>query len=363
MERTVLVTGALGFIGKRLCSYLNAHGSYGRVVGLDAHRPEASLDGFDSELVLADVASPLQVALLFNRLRPDAVVNCAAETHNDRAIVDPTIFWKTNVMGTQCLLETCRVALLDLERFVQVSTCEVYGDAYSTLPVGSEMGSVLFDEGSPLNAKTPYSASKAAGDLVTRSYMMTYPRMPIVLTHCGNNFGPRQHAEKLIPATIHRLLSGEKAKLYGGGRQVRDWVWIDDHCSAIVDLLEAPYATLLRPEGKLGHPAAMPIFDVSAGVEKSNLEIVHLVASALAACGCQVPEDFVEHVADRPNHDVRYAISNRKLAARGWTPSCDGTNFAEYITRTVRWYVDNRDAWRPRRDVWFDWSDVEVPGR
>jgi dTDP-glucose 4,6-dehydratase len=286
---------------------------------------------------------------IFREHRPDFVVNCAAESHNDRAILEPTCFVLSNALGAQSLLEASR--RVGVRRHLQVSTIEVYGEQADTGPA--------FTEASPLNAKTPYSAAKAAGDLLVRAYMQTYPRLDVCLTHCGNNYGPYQFPEKLIPLAISNVLRGKKVPVYGDGLQRRDWLHVTDHCRAL-DLV-------LHRQGKfaVGQETAtrleqLPTFDISARQYVSNRALLGLVLKALN----KDPGDWLEEVEDRPNHDRQYRIDPAKIERElGFRPTIA---LEEGIRSTVRWYVENEKWWRAVLDkapsLQIDWRSTRVAG-
>jgi len=344
---TYLVTGACGFIGSNFVYHLLDREPDAAVVAVDnlsfAANP-ANLEPLRGriDLVVADICDFAGMLRIYERFRPDFVVNFAAESHNDRAVVDPSSFARTNALGAQTLLEVSRRR--PVRRHLHVSTIEVYGE----LPAAAS----CFTEASPLNAKTPYSAAKAAGDQFVRAYMQTYHEMDVAMTHCANNYGPFQFPEKLIPLMITNVLRGKKVPVYGDGLQMRDWLHVSDHCEAIRAILAAD----LRPAGHEAatHPELLPIFDISARNEKTNLEIVHAVLALLG----KRPEEWIEHVPDRPNHDRRYLIDPEKLERElGWRPA---VAFETGLEATVRWYVDRRDWWEAilarTGDLDFDWG-------
>lgn len=330
---TYLVTGALGFIGSNFVRFVLDADPRSTVVAVDNmsfSANEANLDGVrdDVELVVADIADVDAMAALFKAHRPDLVVNFAAESHNDRAIVDPSEFMRANALGAQVLLECSR--RFGIGRHLHVSTIEVYGE----LPVGV----VAFTESSPLNAKTPYSAAKAAGDQIVRAYMQTYHDLDVAMTHCANNYGPYQLPEKLIPLMITKVLRGERVPVYGDGLQSRDWLHVHDHCQAIWAVLHAE-RTPVTPAAATD-ASLLPIFDISARHEVTNLDIVERVLKLLD----REPSEWIEHVADRPNHDRRYLIDPAKIEAQlGWAPRVD---FDTGIAETVGWYVDHPGWWQ-----------------
>ncbi len=244
------------------------------------------------------------------------VVHLAAETHNDRAVDDPLPFVRTNVQGTATLLEACRK--LDIPRFHQVSTDEVFG----SLRLDS---AEKFTEATPYAPRGPYSASKASADHLVRAWHETYD-LPVTLSNCSNNFGPYQHPEKLIPRVITRLMAGDRAPLYGDGLNVRDWIFVDDHCSAL---------ELITHRGKLG-----ATYLVSAGMELPNVEVVRRILSQFGK-----DEDAIEYIPDRPGHDRRYALDASRLRAElGWKP---GSEFDSALKVTINWYRQNENWWRP----------------
>lgn len=332
---TYLVTGACGFIGSNYVHFLTEADPDAQIVAVDnlgfaANR--ANLDGLGDavRLEIADIADQAAMDAIYERSDPDFVVNFAAESHNDRAISEPGLFMQANALGAQTMLESSRRHSVD--RHLHVSTIEVYGE----LPDDAD----FFTEASPLNAKTPYSAAKAAGDQIVRAYMQTYPDMDIAMTHCANNYGPFQLPEKLIPLMITNVLRGRHVPVYGDGLQMRDWLHVVDHCLAIQAILHADLPPI--PAEAATDPSLLPIFDISARHEVTNLDIVTRVLAELG----REPSEWIEHVPDRPNHDRRYLINPQKIEDQlGWTPSLE---FGPALTATVQWYVEN-EAW---------WSDI-----
>lgn len=327
-----LVTGACGFIGSNYVHFLRDHDPESTIVAVDSMdfaANEANLDEVrDSvSLEIADIADYGRMANIYEQYNPDYVVNFAAESHNDRAINDPTSFMRSNGLGAQTMLECSR--LHPVRRHLHVSTIEVYGELADDTP--------YFTEGSPLNAKTPYSAAKAAGDQIVRAYMQTYREMDIAMTHCANNYGAYQLPEKLIPLMITNVLRGRKVPVYGDGLQSRDWLHVLDHCRAIQTVLTAELPRIT--EAAATDPALLPIYDISARQELTNLQIVNRVLAALGSDG----RDWIEHVPDRPNHDRRYLINPEKLESQlGWKPL---VNFEEGLDETVQWYVKHQRWW------------------
>jgi dTDP-glucose 4,6-dehydratase len=341
--QNILVTGAAGFIGTNFVRYTLATYPDSHVVGFDNLGPGSNLEnlvGLDEHrfsFVRGDIADLDAVMRTYRAHSITAVVNFAAESHNDRAIHDPSPFARSNAFGAQQILEASRQ--FGIERHVHVSTIEVYGEQGENVP--------YFDERSPLQAKTPYSAAKAAGDMMVRSYMHTYSDRQVFITHCANNYGPYQFPEKLIPLSLILMLQGKKARLYGDGLQKRDWLHVTDHCRAIDLVLRRGMAGIRSDH--------LPIYDISARQEITNREILERLCSALG----RRFEDAVEYVADRPNHDRRYLIEPKRIETElGFVPSI---SFDRGIEETVRWYVDNEAWWRKilsahGEKLVFDWT-------
>jgi dTDP-glucose 4,6-dehydratase len=342
-----LVSGAAGFIGTNYVNYLLDSEPDSHVVAVDYLGFASNMANLDSVLDRitfeeADIADLVAMQALYRTHRPDFVVNFAAESHNDRAILNPTLFMRSNALGAQVMLECSR--LMPVKCHLHVSTIEVYGELAA--------GAAYFHEGSPLNAKTPYSAAKAAGDQIVRAYMHTYPSMCIRMTHCANNYGPYQLPEKLIPLAITNVLRGRKIPVYGDGLQTRDWLHVIDHCRAVHDVLHAESRPI--PASAATNPARLPIYDFSARTEVDNLEVLRHV---LAALGLE-PDVWIEHIEDRPNHDRRYVIDPQKAENElGWEPTVE---FEAGIAETVAWYVENREWWEQifhaKGDLQFDWT-------
>jgi len=331
---TWLVTGGAGFIGGNFV--LDAVRRGIRIVNLDAltyaGNPEtlASIEGHHGHVfVRGDIGDPVLVGQLLREHRPDAVINFAAESHVDRSIDGPAAFVRTNVVGTLNLLERTRdywkalePAARDAFRFLHVSTDEVYGSL-------GESG--RFTETTPYAPNSPYSASKAASDHLVRAFHHTYG-LPVVTTNCSNNYGPYQFPEKLIPLTITKALAGEPIPVYGDGRNVRDWLYVGDHCAAIHRVLEA---------GRAGET-----YNVGGDAERSNIVVVRTICALLdqrqPLADGRSRESLITYVADRPGHDRRYAIDATKLRSElGWKPA---VTFEEGLARTVDWYLGNQ-AW------------------
>ncbi|RAV13780.1 dTDP-glucose 4,6-dehydratase [Paenibacillus contaminans] len=315
----VLVTGGAGFIGSNFVLYmLNKYPDY-EIVNLDALTYAGNLENLSSvqgnskhTFVKGDIADRTLVNELFSK-GIDMVVNFAAESHVDRSITEPDIFVRTNVMGTQVLLDAAKK--YGVQKFVQVSTDEVYG----TL---GETG--LFTEETPLAPNSPYSASKAGGDLLVRAYHETFG-LTVNITRCSNNYGPYQFPEKLIPLMIANALNDKSLPVYGDGLNVRDWLYVEDHCSAI---------DLVMHEGKNGE-----VYNIGGNNERTNIQIVKTVLEQLGK-----PESLITYVKDRLGHDRRYGIDATKITtALGWNPRY---HFESGIKATIEWYLENQDWWK-----------------
>ena len=267
------------------------------------------------KFVKGDIADREFIFDLFEKEKFDVVVNFAAESHVDRSVKDPEIFIKTNVLGTQVLMDASRA--YGVERYHQVSTDEVYGD----LPL--DRPDLFFTEETPLHTSSPYSASKASADLLVFAYHRTFG-LPITISRCSNNYGPYHFPEKLIPLMISRALNDEKLPVYGNGENVRDWLHVYDHCAAI---------DLILHKGRVGE-----VYNVGGHNERTNLEVVRTILKALGKS-----EDLITYVTDRPGHDLRYAIDPQKLENElGWKPTY---NFDTGIAQTIQWYLDNKQWW------------------
>jgi dTDP-glucose 4,6-dehydratase len=314
MDR-VLVTGGAGFIGSNFVRYvLDATNS--KVINLDKLTYAGNLRNIKDlrsekrhTFVRGDIRNQKLVASLMRKV--DAVVNFAAESHVDRSIQAPSIFAKTNILGTQVLLEACRRFGV---RFEQISTDEVYGSRAE----GS------FTEADVLNPSSPYSASKAAADLLVNAYHITYGA-DVVVTRSTNNYGPNQHPEKLIPRLITNALRGKRLPIYGTGENVRDWIFVEDNCRAILTAME---------KGEKGQ-----IYNIAGGNEKKNVDIAKKILHRLS-----LPETMIEFVGDRPGHDFRYSLKCDKILGLGWKPK---VGFDEGLQKTIDWYEANNWWWRP----------------
>ena len=318
----ILVTGGAGFIGSNFCYYmLDKHPKY-EIVCLDkltyAGRMETikpALENKNFRFERGDIADIDFVTALFEKYKFDAVVNFAAESHVDRSIENPQVFLVTNIIGTGVLMDAARK--FGNVRFHQVSTDEVYGD----LPL--DRPDLLFTEETPIHTSSPYSSSKAGADLLALAYFRTY-KLPVTISRCSNNYGAYHFPEKLIPLMITRALNDEKLPVYGNGQNVRDWLYVTDHCSAI---------DLILHKGKIGE-----IYNIGGNNERTNLEIVKTILRELGK-----PETLIEYVADRKGHDLRYAIDATKIKNElGWTPA---TPFDLGIKKTIAWFQKNKSWW------------------
>jgi dTDP-glucose 4,6-dehydratase len=319
----VLVTGGAGFIGANFVHHLLAH-TDARVTVLDKltyAASEASLDGLPEDrcrLVVGDVADAGVVDRLVGE--SDAVVHFAAESHNDNSLDDPSPFVQTNLVGTFTLLEAVRRAGVRLHH---VSTDEVYGDLELDDPQ-------RFTEETPYRPSSPYSASKAGSDHLVRAWVRSFG-VEATISNCSNNYGPWQHVEKFIPRQVTNLLMGGRVKLYGTGANVRDWIHVEDHSSAVLTILE--------------HGRSGETYLIGADGERSNLEVVRLVLRLMGRA-----EDDFDHVTDRAGHDLRYAIDSAKLRRElGWEPRY--RDFEEGLARTIEWYRDHEEWWRPHKEA------------
>ncbi|MGV9678814.1 dTDP-glucose 4,6-dehydratase [Nocardia sp. NPDC003482] len=343
---TYLVTGAAGFIGANYVHLLAEWEPDAEVVVVDYIGHAGHLSNLAPvrdriRFERTDIADLDAMMAVYRRYSPEFVVNFAAESHNDRAILAPSVFMRSNALGAQVMAECSR--LVGVRAHVHVSTIEVYGE------LGTD--EKWFTERSPLNAKTPYSAAKAAGDQMVRAYMQTYPELDIRMTHCANNYGPYQLPEKLIPLAVTNLLRGRKIPVYGDGLQTRDWLHVADHCAAVHRVLHAELDPI--PAEAATDPGLLPIFDISARCEVTNLEIARRVAVELGFD----PEKVIEHTTDRPNHDRRYVIDSAKLEGLGWRPQHE---FEAGLSETVKWYADHREWWEQiladKGELGIDWS-------
>ncbi len=320
---TIIVTGGAGFIGSNFIYFQLKHHPEDRIICLDSLTYAGNMATLDAAMkndhfrfVKADITDKAAVEKLFQEEHPDIIVNFAAESHVDRSVEDPGLFLRTNILGTQTLMDACRK--YGIKRYHQVSTDEVYGD----LPL--DRPELFFTEETPIHTSSPYSASKASADLLVLAYARTF-HLPVSITRCSNNYGPYHFPEKLIPLMISRALADESLPVYGTGENVRDWLYVEDHCSAI---------DLVIRKGREGE-----IYNVGGHNERTNLEVVKTILRELGK-----PESLITYVKDRPGHDQRYAIDPSKIHGElGWLPA---TTFDEGIKKTIHWYLDNEKWWK-----------------
>jgi dTDP-glucose 4,6-dehydratase len=332
----LIITGGAGFIGSSVIRRA-LHAGYS-VLNIDVLTYAASLESLRGvsnhpayTFAQIDIQNKSDLVSEFNHFEPDAVIHLAAETHVDRSIDDPSIFVQTNVLGTLNLLEVSR-KYWDKNgeqshfRFLHVSTDEVFGSLSSN-------SSELFTEKTPYDPRSPYSASKASSDHLVRAWNKTFG-FPILITNCSNNYGPRQFPEKLIPKVILNALCGLPLPVYGSGKNIRDWLYVDDHADALLKVLE---------KGELGRT-----YNIGGGSQMSNLEVVQLICELLENIDSRASgkyEDLITFVEDRPGHDTRYAIDFSRIEKElGWSPQ---TSFTDGLETTVNWYLDNTDWWKP----------------
>jgi len=314
---TLMVTGAAGFIGANFVHHMLNKDPDVDIIVYDKLTYAGNMDNLKDvrdriKFVKGDICDPQMVETSIKKYEVDEIINFAAETHVDRSINSATDFLESNVKGVYTMLEASRK--YDIRRMLQISTDEVYG----SIQDGS------FYETSNINPSNPYSAAKAAGDLLARSYFNTY-KLPVLITRSSNNFGPYQYPEKLIPLIILKALKNEPLPVYGTGLNVRDWIYAVDNCSGIDTVFQ---------KGKLGE-----VYNIGGGNEKPNIEVVKLILRQLGK-----PESLITYVKDRPGHDLRYSLNSDKTKALGWKPAF---SFEDAMKATVDWYVKNEWWWRP----------------
>ena len=330
--KNIIVTGGAGFIGSNFVHYVYNNFPNVHITILDKltyagnQNNVKSILGDRVELVVGDIMDKELIDKLASKA--DAIVHYAAESHNDNSLNDPSPFIYTNFVGTYTLLEAARK--YDL-RFHHVSTDEVYGDLplREDLPGHGELPGEKFTEDTKYNPSSPYSSTKAASDLIVRAWIKSFG-IKATISNCSNNYGPYQHIEKFIPRQITNILSGIKPKLYGNGKNVRDWIHTNDHSSAVWAILN---------DGKIGET-----YLIGANGEKNNKEVLELILKEM-----HMPKDFYDHVTDRAGHDLRYAIDSTKLYKElNWKPKY--TNFEEGLRQTIQWYIDNQEWWEHEKD-------------
>jgi len=314
----LLITGGAGFIGSNFIHYTLSHHKNDKVVNLDKLTYCGNLENLRDiekdprhKFIKGDICNEKLVEKIFQKEKPDFLLNFAAETHVDRSIKNPKAFIKTDIFGTHTLLQTAKT--YGIKRFLQVSTDEVYG----SIKKGK------FKETDPLMPNSPYSASKAGADLLVRAYFKTF-NLPVLITRSSNNFGPCQYPEKLIPLFITNLLRGKKVPLYGTGLNIRDWIYVLDNCAGIDIVLR---------KGEIGE-----IYNIGGGNEKTNLEIARIILKELGK-----DESWIEYVKDRPGHDFRYALDPGKIRKLGWKPKY---TFEKGIKETINWYKTHQEWWK-----------------
>lgn len=318
----IIVTGGAGFIGGNFMHYMVNKYPEDKIICIDSLTYAGNMETLDPikdkanyKFYKVDITDRKSIYEIFEQEKPDYCVNFAAESHVDRSLENPELFLKTNVLGTQVLMDACRK--YGIKRYHQVSTDEVYGD----LPL--DRLDLQFDETYPIKTSSPYSASKASADLLVMAYHRTF-KLPCTISRCSNNYGPYHFPEKLIPLMISRALNDEKLPVYGEGKNVRDWLFVLDHCRAI---------DMIIRDGKDGE-----VYNIGGHEEKANIDIVKIILKKL-----NKPESLIEFVKDRPGHDLRYAMNPSKIEKElGWKPS---VTFDEGIDKTIEWYLDNKTWW------------------
>ena len=319
---TIIVTGGAGFIGGNFIHYMMEEHPENRVICVDCLTYAGNLSTLQSVMEAPNfrfckinICDRPAIYQLFEEERPDIVVNFAAESHVDRSIENPEVFLNTNILGTAVMMDACRK--YGIGRYHQVSTDEVYGD----LPLNRP--DLFFTEETPIHTSSPYSSSKAGADLLVLAYHRTYD-LPVTISRCSNNYGPYHFPEKLIPLMIANALEDKPLPVYGEGLNVRDWLYVEDHCRAI---------DLILQKGRVGE-----VYNVGGHNEMRNIDIVKLICKELGK-----PESLITHVTDRKGHDMRYAIDPTKIHNElGWLPQ---TKFADGIKKTIQWYLENRAWW------------------
>ena len=319
----IVITGGAGFIGGNFVNYMVDKYPEDYFICIDFLTYAGNLETLESiinnenfKFIKADITNRTKIYDIFDKEKPDIVVNFAAESHVDRSIENPEIFLQTNIIGTSVLLDAC-IKYGNI-RFHQVSTDEVYGD----LPL--DRPDLFFTEETPLHTSSPYSASKASADLLVQAYQRTFS-LPTTISRCSNNYGPYHFPEKLIPLMIVKALANEKMPIYGSGENVRDWLYVKDHCKAI---------DMIIRKGKIGE-----VYNVGGNNEKTNIEVVKLILDELGKS-----KDLIIYVEDRKGHDQRYAIDPSKIKRDlGWFPE---TKFEDGIKNTIKWYLENKGWWQ-----------------
>jgi dTDP-glucose 4,6-dehydratase len=321
---TIIITGGAGFIGSNFVFYMLQEHPTDRIICLDKLTYAGNLSTLEPVMgqanfrfVKDDICDRDAIYRLFAEEHPAVIVNFAAESHVDRSIVHPEIFLQTNILGTSVLMDACRK--YGIQRYHQVSTDEVYGD----LPL--DRPDLFFTEETPIHTSSPYSSSKASADLLVLAYYRTYG-LPVTISRCSNNYGPYHFPEKLIPLMILNALHDKPLPVYGDGLNVRDWLYVEDHCRAIDMIIQ---------QGHIGE-----VYNVGGHNEMKNIDIIRLICQVLGK-----PESLIHYVTDRKGHDRRYAIDPAKIHRElGWLPE---TTFVEGIQKTIQWYLHHEDWWQP----------------
>jgi dTDP-glucose 4,6-dehydratase len=339
---SILVTGAAGFIGSNFVRYLVARNQPDKIIAFDKltyagnlANIEDLIDGKNVVFIRGDICDPNQVAQVWDTHQITRVVNFAAESHVDRSILSSTPFVQTNIVGTQILLDIARAK--GVEKFLQVSTDEVYGSLPENQP------EIKFTESTPLQPNSPYSATKAAADCLARAYFHTFST-PVLITRCSNNYGPYQFPEKLIPLFVTNLIEGKKVPLYGDGMNIRDWLYVEDHCDALWTVLTKA--------------APGEVYNIGGNNEIPNRKITETILKEM-----NKPWDqFVQYVKDRPGHDRRYAIDAEKIRRDlGWSPK---HRFEDAIRATIQWYRQNEPWWRAiKSGEYLKYYETQYSGR
>ena len=320
---TIIVTGGAGFIGGNFVHYMLGKYPEDRIVCIDKLTYAGNMstlapvmDNPNFRFCKTDICDRAAVYAIFEEEKPDVVINFAAESHVDRSIENPEVFLQTNILGTQVMMDACRK--YGIKRYHQVSTDEVYGD----LPL--DRPDLFFTEETPIHTSSPYSSSKAGADLLVLAYHRTFG-LPVTISRCSNNYGPYHFPEKLIPLMIANALADKPLPVYGEGLNVRDWLYVEDHCKAI---------DMIVRNGRVGE-----VYNVGGHNEKRNIDIVKIILQELGK-----PESLITYVADRKGHDMRYAIDPTKIHNElGWLPE---TKFEDGIKKTIKWYLDNKEWWQ-----------------
>lgn len=321
-DKRIFVAGGAGFIGSNFIKFLLRKYKNAHILNYDKLTYAGNLENLSSvekspnySFIKGDICDKKKLNAALKRFNADYVINFAAESHVDRSILSADEFIRTNVVGVQNLLKLS--STISLDKYIQISTDEVYGSL-------GETG--YFNEDTPLNPRSPYAASKAAADLLTKSYYVTHD-MPINISRCSNNYGPYQFPEKLIPLTILNCISGRDVPVYGEGRNVRDWIYVEDHCEALDYVIR---------RGEVGE-----VYNIGGNNEKRNIEVVKHIIKELSKHlpAAKISENLIEYVEDRKGHDYRYATNTTKIMGLGWGPK---TGFDEGLSKTIEWYLSNR---------------------